>query len=112
MSDSSGSVGAGVSGRKRSTGERKKGRDKDGFELVKDEELEVICDLGAGNGGTVTKCWNKKRLCVMARKVSSGVLCSARAVVLRYRGIEAQSGEPQGNLSMGIRKGQSSGDEE
>ena len=29
----------------------------------------MITDLGAGNGGTVTKVWNKKRNCVMARKV-------------------------------------------
>ncbi|WVW82359.1 hypothetical protein I302_104366 [Kwoniella bestiolae CBS 10118] len=60
------------------TGSRKKGdkekkrskhKDKDGEDLVKDEDLEIITDLGAGNGGTVTKVWNKKRNCVMARKL-------------------------------------------
>jgi mitogen-activated protein kinase kinase len=54
------------------TGKSKKHKDKNGEELVKDEDLEVLMDLGAGNGGTVTKVWNKKRKCVMARKVSSG----------------------------------------
>jgi len=41
---------------------------------VKDGDLDVLADLGAGNGGTVTKVWNKKRKCVMARKVSLGRL--------------------------------------
>jgi mitogen-activated protein kinase kinase len=63
------------SGRKKSTGngevkKKKATRDKDGLELVKDEDLEVLGDLGAGNGGTVTKVWNKKRNTIMARKVS------------------------------------------
>ncbi|WRT64198.1 uncharacterized protein IL334_001127 [Kwoniella shivajii] len=48
---------------------RSKHKDKDGEDLVKDEDLEIIHDLGAGNGGTVTKVWNKKRNCVMARKL-------------------------------------------
>ncbi|WWC86308.1 uncharacterized protein L201_001181 [Kwoniella dendrophila CBS 6074] len=54
------------------TKEKKKSskhKDKDGLELVKDEDLEILSDLGAGNGGTVTKVWNKKRNCVMARKL-------------------------------------------
>lgn len=50
---------------------KKKHKDKDGEDLVKDEDLEILHDLGAGNGGTVTKVWNKKRKCVMARKVWS-----------------------------------------
>lgn len=54
----------------------KKHKDKNGEDLVKDEDLEVLQDLGAGNGGTVTKVWNKKRNCVMARKVSED-RCSA-----------------------------------
>lgn len=44
--------------------------DKEGLELVKDEDLQILGDIGAGNGGTVTKVFNKKRKCVMARKVS------------------------------------------
>lgn len=48
---------------------KKKHKDKDGEDLVRDEDLEILHDLGAGNGGTVTKVWNKKRKCVMARKV-------------------------------------------
>lgn len=54
------------------SGERKskKSKDKNGLELVKDEDLKFVADLGAGNGGTVTKVWNKKRKCYMARKVS------------------------------------------
>jgi mitogen-activated protein kinase kinase len=43
--------------------------DKDGLDLVKDEDLQILGDIGAGNGGTVTKVYNKKRKCVMARKV-------------------------------------------
>ncbi|WWC66316.1 uncharacterized protein I206_100217 [Kwoniella pini CBS 10737] len=46
-----------------------KHKDKDGEDLVKDEDLEILDELGAGNGGTVTKVWNKKRNCVMARKL-------------------------------------------
>lgn len=30
-------------------------------------------DLGSGNGGTVTKVWNKRRKRVMARKVRGKV---------------------------------------
>jgi len=45
-------------------------KDKDGWDLVKDEDLEMLAELGAGNGGTVTKVWNKKRNSVMAKKVS------------------------------------------
>ena len=52
-------------------GKSKKHRDKNGEELVKDEDLDILCDIGAGNGGTVTKVWNKKRKCIMARKVGS-----------------------------------------
>ncbi|KAE8539828.1 hypothetical protein D1P53_003765 [Cryptococcus gattii VGV] len=48
---------------------KKRHKDKDGEDLVKDEDLEVLHDLGAGNGGTVTKVWNKKRKCIMARKL-------------------------------------------
>jgi mitogen-activated protein kinase kinase len=43
--------------------------DKEGLELVKDEDLQILGDIGAGNGGTVTKVFNKKRKCIMARKV-------------------------------------------
>lgn len=50
---------------------KKRHKDKDGEDLVKDEDLEILHDLGAGNGGTVTKVWNKKRKCIMARKVRS-----------------------------------------
>jgi mitogen-activated protein kinase kinase len=57
--------------RKKKDGTKKKGKmDKDGLDLVKDEDLEILADLGAGNGGSVTKVWNKKRGCIMARKVS------------------------------------------
>ncbi|EIW72783.1 hypothetical protein TREMEDRAFT_26879 [Tremella mesenterica DSM 1558] len=58
--------------RKKSTasvGGKARRKDKDGEELVKNEDLEVLADLGAGNGGTVTKVWNKKRNCIMARKL-------------------------------------------
>ncbi|WVR05932.1 hypothetical protein IAU60_002958 [Kwoniella sp. DSM 27419] len=48
---------------------RSKHKDKDGEDLVKDEDLDILEDLGSGNGGTVTKVWNKKRGCVMARKL-------------------------------------------
>ncbi|WVO12931.1 hypothetical protein L204_100540 [Cryptococcus depauperatus] len=48
---------------------KKKHKDKDGEDLVKDEDLEVLHDLGAGNGGTVIKVWNKKRQCIMAKKL-------------------------------------------
>ena len=61
QSDSS----VGSSSRKK-TGKKKKADKED---TVKDEDLDIISDLGAGNGGTVTKVWNKKRNCVMARKV-------------------------------------------
>jgi len=44
-------------------------KDKDGLDLVKDEDLEILKDLGSGNGGTVTKVFNKKRNCIMARKL-------------------------------------------
>lgn len=47
----------------------KRKKDKNGEDLVKDEDLQILADLGSGNGGTVTKVWNKKRKCVMARKV-------------------------------------------
>lgn len=54
-----------------SNGERKRSKKKDEDEnLVKEEDLTVLADLGAGNGGTVTKVWNKRRNCVMAKKVS------------------------------------------
>jgi mitogen-activated protein kinase kinase len=53
-------------------GKTKKSKvDKEGLELVKDEDLQILGDIGAGNGGTVTKVFNKKRKCIMARKVSS-----------------------------------------
>lgn len=55
---------------KRTKGKKSKTDSSGGHDLVKDEDLEVLRDLGAGNGGTVTKVWNKKRKCVMARKVS------------------------------------------
>jgi mitogen-activated protein kinase kinase len=67
------STSGGSSNRKKSStsigGKKKSKTDKDGLELVRDEDLEILEDLGAGNGGTVTKVWNKKRNCVMARKV-------------------------------------------
>lgn len=52
-----------------SNGKRSK-RDKEDDGMVKEEDLTVLADLGSGNGGTVTKVWNKKRNCVMAKKVS------------------------------------------
>ena len=52
-------------------GGKRSRKDKDVEDLVKDEDLDIIADLGAGNGGTVTKVWNKKRGCTMARKVGS-----------------------------------------
>lgn len=55
--------------KKNKDGKKKHKVDKDGLDLVKDEDLEILTDLGAGNGGTVTKVWNKKRKCIMARKV-------------------------------------------
>ncbi|WWC58676.1 uncharacterized protein I303_101220 [Kwoniella dejecticola CBS 10117] len=59
-----------ASGKKKSTKKSSsKHKDKDGEDLVKDEDLEILAELGAGNGGTVTKVWNKKRGCVMARKL-------------------------------------------
>jgi mitogen-activated protein kinase kinase len=59
---------------------KKKSRvDKDGHELVKDEDLEILNDIGAGNGGTVTKVYNKKRKCIMARKV-----CEAADGILSF----------------------------
>ena len=63
----------------------KKHRDKNGDELVKDEDLDVLCDIGAGNGGTVTKVWNRKRNCIMARKVG----LSGRST--RHGGVELES---------------------
>ncbi|KAK4688345.1 mitogen-activated protein kinase kinase, partial [Tremellales sp. Uapishka_1] len=48
---------------------KKKDRSGEDKDLVKDEDLEIIKELGAGNGGTVTKVWNKKRGCAMARKL-------------------------------------------
>ncbi|TXT11259.1 hypothetical protein VHUM_02010 [Vanrija humicola] len=47
----------------------KRKKDKNGEDLVKDEDLQILADLGSGNGGTVTKVWNKKRKCIMARKL-------------------------------------------
>ncbi|BEI91473.1 uncharacterized protein CcaverHIS019_0402930 [Cutaneotrichosporon cavernicola] len=53
-----------------SNGERKRSKRKEEDEnTVKEEDLTVLADLGAGNGGTVTKVWNKKRNCVMAKKL-------------------------------------------
>lgn len=53
-----------------SNGERKRSkRREEDDNLVKEEDLTVLADLGAGNGGTVTKVWNKKRNCVMAKKL-------------------------------------------
>lgn len=70
-SDSSSSAKVVDKARKKKDGTKKKGKtDKDGLDLVKDEDLEILADLGAGNGGSVTKVWNKKRGCIMARKVS------------------------------------------
>ncbi|WVF70504.1 hypothetical protein IAT40_005294 [Kwoniella sp. CBS 6097] len=63
---------AGSSSTKKKDKEKKKSskhKDRDGEDLVKDEDLNILEDLGAGNGGTVTKVWNKKRGCVMARKL-------------------------------------------
>ena len=68
-SDSSSASGGLRKKEKVSSGEKKKKKDKNGEDLVKDEDLEVLGDLGAGNGGTVTRVWNKKRNTVMARKV-------------------------------------------
>jgi mitogen-activated protein kinase kinase len=63
-----------------SNGERKRSKRKEDDEnLVKEEDLTVLADLGAGNGGTVTKVWNKKRNCVMAKKV--GEDCGVARVV-------------------------------
>ncbi|KAK6905762.1 STE/STE7/MEK1 protein kinase [Kwoniella mangroviensis CBS 8886] len=72
-SDSSTNTNLTSSSSKRKSGDKEKKRskhkDKDGEDLVKDEDLSILSDLGAGNGGTVTKVWNKKRNCVMARKL-------------------------------------------
>lgn len=69
---SPGLSGDGTGGKKKSatgTGKtRRRGRDAE--DMVKDEDLEVLDDLGAGNGGTVTKVFNKKLGQVMAKKVS------------------------------------------
>ncbi|KAK1926760.1 kinase-like domain-containing protein [Papiliotrema laurentii] len=65
QSDSSSSS----SRKKSAVGKARKSKDKNGEDLVKDEDLEVLGDLGAGNGGTVTRVWNKKRNTVMARKL-------------------------------------------
>ena len=85
QSDSSSSSTRKKSGSK---GSKKVHKDKNGEDLVKDEDLDVLIDLGAGNGGTVTKVWNKKRKCVMARKVSrlAGFLCPAGATPTAVRG--------------------------
>ncbi|ODO07196.1 STE/STE7/MEK1 protein kinase [Cryptococcus wingfieldii CBS 7118] len=48
---------------------RRRHKDKNGEDLVKEEDLDNIEDLGAGNGGTVAKVWNKKRKCIMAKKL-------------------------------------------
>ena len=91
--------------RKKSTntggkGTKRSHRDKNGDDQVKDEDLEVLADLGAGNGGTVTKVWNKKRKCVMARKVSwldviSGLIrtpgVGIKAICYRWLGYRAQT---------------------
>ena len=37
---------------------------------LKDEDFEKICELGAGNGGVVTKVLHKPSKIIMARKVS------------------------------------------
>lgn len=58
----------------KTNGKRKKNDD----DLVKDEDLEVLADLGAGNGGTVTKVWNKKRKCIMAKKVRATAFFEGR----------------------------------
>lgn len=58
----------------KTNGKRKKNDD----DLVKDEDLEVLEDLGAGNGGTVTKVWNKKRKSIMAKKVSTSLFFCMR----------------------------------
>jgi mitogen-activated protein kinase kinase len=63
-------------------GKKKSKTDKDGLELVKNEDLDILEDLGAGNGGTVTKVWNRKRNCVMARKVSGSSDQDRRTVYL------------------------------
>jgi mitogen-activated protein kinase kinase len=55
-------------------GKSKKKLDKEGLDLVKDEDLQILGDIGAGNGGTVTKVYNKKRKCIMARKVGYSLL--------------------------------------
>ncbi|ORX35992.1 kinase-like domain-containing protein [Kockovaella imperatae] len=55
--------------KKSSSSKAKRTKDKNGDDLVKDEDLDIMQDLGAGNGGTVTKVWNKKRKCIMARKL-------------------------------------------
>ena len=53
--------------------------DKEGLELVKDEDLQILGDIGAGNGGTVTKVFNKKRKCIMARKVGRKTLSTGHS---------------------------------
>ncbi|WVQ82774.1 hypothetical protein IAT38_004906 [Cryptococcus sp. DSM 104549] len=69
-STASASATAGSAGKKdKDKKKRSKHKDKDGEDLVKDEDLEELQELGAGNGGTVTKVWNKKRGCIMARKL-------------------------------------------
>jgi mitogen-activated protein kinase kinase len=63
------SDGSSGSTRKKPEKKKKAQKDKDGQDFVKNEDLETLSELGAGNGGTVTKVWNKKRNTVMARKV-------------------------------------------
>ncbi|KAK8865971.1 hypothetical protein IAR55_001120 [Kwoniella newhampshirensis] len=69
-SDATSGAGGSGSGKEKKKKKSSKHKEKEGGEdLVKDEDLDMLQDLGAGNGGTVTKVWNKKRGCVMARKL-------------------------------------------
>ena len=44
---------------------------------LRSEDLEVLSELGSGNGGTVTKCLHVPTRAIMAKKVSAHGLCWA-----------------------------------
>jgi hypothetical protein len=50
---------------------KKTDRSDNGFPELKDEDLKVVGDLGAGNGGTVNKVLHTKTGVYMAKKVST-----------------------------------------
>ncbi|KAL7424735.1 hypothetical protein Q5752_000419 [Cryptotrichosporon argae] len=62
--------------RKKSSSSSKTKRNAE--DMVKEEDLETLEELGAGNGGTVYRVWNKKKNVVMARKL---ILVDAKPTV-------------------------------